>query len=120
MKLSNTDEKTLIALGLQTSQMLSLREYSRLASQFGYALCHGRSPAEAIESDYERAIASPYETRDQKTVSVKYFKPNSTGLYAAIECLVPVTSSTGVLLSLIVAGSDDKHLTIEDISGVTN
>lgn len=120
MKISNTDEKTLIALGVQASRMLSLREYSHLASQFGYALCHGRSPAEAIESDHERAMASPYETGDQQSVAVKYFKPNSTGIYAAIECLVPVTSSTVVLLSLIVAGNDDKYLTIEDISGVTN
>ena len=120
MKLSNTDEKTLIAWGAQVSRMLLLREYSHLASQFGYALCHGRPPVEAIESDYERAMASPFETGNQQPVTVKYFKPNSIGLYAAIECLVPVTSSTEVLLSLVVTGSDDKHLTIEDISGVEN
>ncbi len=120
MRLSSTDEKSLIALGVQASRMLSLRAFSHLASQFVYALCHGRLPAEAIESDYKRAMASPYETGNQQLVSVKYFKPNSTGLYAAIECLVPVTSSTGVLLSLVVTGSDVKHLTIEDISGVEN
>lgn len=118
MKLSNSDEKTLAALGMQASQMLARKEYSELASQFGYALCHGRDPAEAIEADHLRAIASPYNKDDQKPVTVKYFKPNSTGLVAAVECLVPVTRSTEILLSLIVTGSSDRHITIEDINGV--
>lgn len=121
MKITNTEEKALIALGMQASHMLSHREYAALASQFGYALSHGRSPVEAIKFDHEKAMLSPYKIGNQQLVSVKYFKPNSAGVYAAIDCLVSVSSSSGVLLSLVVTGSDaDKHLTIEDISGITS
>ena len=118
MQLRNTDEQSLTALGVQASQMLDRRAYSELASLFGYALCSGRDPAEAIRADHLSAMASPYQADNQKPITVKYFKPNSTGLVAAVECLVPVSPSTEVLLSLIVTGSDDKHITIEAINGV--
>jgi len=51
--------------------------------------------------------------------ATKYFAPNDTGLFAAVECTVPVADGAAVLLELIVAGKgEEKHITVEDISGV--
>jgi hypothetical protein len=48
------------------------------------------------------------------------FKPNSTGLFAVVECIVPIAEGTAVLFELIVSGKgEEKHIAIEDISGVT-
>lgn len=118
MKLAQTDETALIALGMEASQMLADRKYSELASRFDYALAYGRDLATAIEADHSAALASPYEADQQQPITVKYFKPNSTGLFAAIECSVPASGNTTVLLSLIVAGTDAKQVTIEDINGI--
>ena len=86
MKLFHTDEDSLTALGVQASEMLARKEYSELASRFGYALCYGREPGKAIEADYQQALASPCEAGTKKPIVVKYFKPNSTQLFAVVEC----------------------------------
>jgi len=50
---------------------------------------------------------------------VRYFAPNDTGLFAVVECTVLVDDGTAVLLELIVPGKgEEKHITVEDISGV--
>lgn len=97
--------------------MLMRKDYSGLANRFGYALAYGREPAAAIESDFLRAAASPINR--QREIVVKYFEPNSTGLFAVVECTVPVAEGAAVLLELIVGGRDEeKQIALEDISGV--
>jgi hypothetical protein len=92
-----------------------------LANKFGYALAYGREPAAAIEIDFLGAAASPHlVASDAPTpIVVGYFRPNSTGLFALVECTVPVAEGSAVLLELIVTErGEEKYITVEDISGV--
>ncbi len=101
--------------------MLMRRDYSGLAKRFGYALAYDRAPSAAIEADFLSAVASPLTVAfgAHLPIAVKYFAPNDTGLFAAVECSVPVAEGTAVLLELIVAGKEEeKQITLEDISGV--
>jgi hypothetical protein len=98
------------------------QDFLGLASQFGYALAYGRDPAAALKADYAEAAASPIKIQvDERTsILVKYFQPNDTGLIAVVECTVPIVEGNAVLLELIVTGNDEaRHITVEDISGVT-
>ena len=96
------------------------RNYSGLANRFGYALAYGRPLSEAIEADFLSAAASPYKVvPGDKPITVKYFKPNDTGLFAVVECDVPVATEQVVHLVLIViVRGEEKHITLEDISGI--
>ena len=101
--------------------MLMKHDYSGLANRFGYALAYDRAPAAAIETDFSRAVASLHSVvSDAKpSVVVKYFTPNDTGLFAVVECTVPVADGASILLELIVTGKEEeRHITVEDISGV--
>jgi hypothetical protein len=101
--------------------MLMQRDYSGLANRFGYALAHGRMPSAAIEADFLSAVALPLKVASgaDPSIAVKYFAPNDTGLLAVVECTVPVADGAAVLLELVVAGKgEEKHITVEDISGV--
>lgn len=101
--------------------MLMQHDYSGLADRFGYALAHDRATAAAIEADFLNAVASPYIVASdaRKSVVVKYFAPNDPGLFALVECMVPVADGAAVLLQLVVAGNaDERHITVEDVSGV--
>lgn len=119
--LKQTDETTLASFGKEAAALLMQRDYASLANRFGYALAYGRELAVAIEEDYERAAATPFETNPDSvpSVEVRYFNPNSSGLFAVVECVVPVAEKSAVLLELVVTGSaEEKHITVEDISGV--
>ena len=116
---TQTDEKSLSGLGEEARAMLMRQDYLGLASKFGYALAYGREPAGAIETDFLRAAASADKvvSDEPMPIVVKYFGPNSTGLFAVVECTVPVADGTAVLLELMVAGKgEEKHITVEDIS----
>lgn len=123
MKLLSTqaDEATLAALGEEASAMLLRHDFSDLAERFGYAVSFDRAAAAAIESDYLSAIASPNREVAVRSVEVevKYFAPNDTGLYAAVECVLPVPGEASINLELIVTGTGiEKFVTLEGISGV--
>ena len=101
---------------------MKLLPFAGLANRFGYKLAFDREPAAAIEADFMKAAASPHEGMCDETQSivVKYFEPNSTGLFALVECAVPVAESAAVLLELIVSGKgEEKYIAVEDISGVS-
>lgn len=101
--------------------MLMQHDYSRLANRFGYALAYDRAPAAALETDFLNAVASPRNvvSDTHPSIVVKYFAPNDTGLLAVVECTVPVAAGASVLLELIVTGKgEERHITVEDISGV--
>jgi len=122
MKLTpaQTDEVSLSAFGHEAVAMLMRGEFHGLASLFGYVLSQDRDPAAALEADYVRAAASPFQAAPGAGVSVvvKYFKPNDTGLFAVVECTVPVERGA-VHLDLIVAGKgEEKGIAVEDIHGL--
>lgn len=117
---SQTDEVSLSAFGVEARALLMGRNYSGLADRFGYALAYGRKLSKAIEADFLSAVASPYkvEAGIHKPITVKYFKPNDTGLFAVVECTVPVADGAAVIMDLIVAGKgEEKYITLEDVYG---
>lgn len=117
---SQTDEASLSAFGEDARALLMRHDYSGLAKRFGYAMAYNRAPSAAIEADFLSAVASPLTVAPgtHLPVAVKYFVPNDTGLFAVVECPVRVADRAAVLLELIVAGEEDeKHITVEDISG---
>lgn len=121
MKLSSaqTDEKTLALFGAEASMLLENRDFSRLAERFGYALAYGRDIALAIENDFEQCLNETEGVSSQvsPSVQVKYFKPNSTHLFALVECISPVKPGSSALIELIVSGvGEEKHITLEQIS----
>ena len=118
---SQIDEVTLTAVGEEARNLLMRHDYSELASRFGYALSFDRAPSAAIEADFLSAAASPHAVASgaHLPITVKYLAPNDTGLFAVVECSVPVADGSAVLLELIVTGwGKEKHVTVEDISGV--
>ena len=120
---TQTYETSLSAFGEEARALLLRHDYAGLASQFGYALAYDRPPAAALEADFQSAVASPITVTSgaylPAAISVKYFSPNTTGLFAVVECPVPVAEEAAVLLELIVTGKgEEKHITVEDISGV--
>lgn len=125
MKLLPTqlDEASLSAFGEEARALLVRHDYAGLANRFGYALAYDRPPAVAIEADFMSAAASPIIVASGASlppvITVKYFSANTTGLFAVVECPVPVADKAAVLLELIVAGKgEEKHISVEDISGV--
>jgi len=124
MKLSSnqTDVESLTQFGREAIALVERRDFSSLAKQFGYALSFERNLVQAIESDFARCISradSPSSCTEQ-SINVKYFKPNTTQLYALVECFVPVSQVATVLIELIVTGQgEDKDITLEDISYVS-
>ena len=118
---SQTDDVSLSALGDEARIMLMRHDFSGLANRFGFARAFGRAPSEAIEAAYLHAAASPHKVAsvEHLPISVRYFKPNSTGLFAVVECTVPLYDGAAVQLDLIVTGNGhEKDICIEDISGV--
>jgi hypothetical protein len=120
---TQTDVTSLSAFGEEARALLMCHDYAGLASRFRYALAYDRPPAAAIEADYLSAVASPITVASgaclPAAITVKYFSQNATGVFAVVECPVPVTDNTAVLLELIVARKgEEKHITVEDITGV--
>ena len=101
--------------------MLTRHDYTGLATRFGYARAFDRESAAAIESDFLAAAASPFRVPlgQEQSIAVKYFKPNSTGLFAAVECMVQIAAGAAIDMSLIVTGNgEEKSVTVEDIVGL--
>lgn len=118
---SQTDKVSLTAFGEEARALLIRRDFLGLANQFGYALAYDRAPSAAIEADFLSAAASPHKVAScaHQPITVKYFAPNETGLFAVVECTVAVAEGATVLLELIVArNGEEKHITVEEISGV--
>ena len=117
---SQTDEASLSAFGETARALLMRHDYSGMANRFGYALAFDRGPSAAIEADFLSAAASPYkvESGPHLPIAVKYFAPNDTGLFAVVQCTVPIANGAAVHLELIVTErGEEKHITVEDIYG---
>lgn len=117
---TQTDQATLSGFGEEAVALVIRHDFEALANRFGYALAWNREPAIALKADYERAISSPLKskTSDGVSVVVKYFKPNDTGLFAVVECAIPLIDGGAVGMDLIVAGNgEEKSISVEDVYG---
>ena len=116
---SQVTEDSLASMGKEACTMLIEHDYSGLAERFGYALSYNRIPEAAIEEDFLLATSATKRMVESKppSIFVKYFEPNDTGLYAVVECNIPISSQSSVALELIITGNAEKHITLEGISG---
>lgn len=118
---SETNEKSLAQFGKEAASYIESGNFEALAKRFGYALAYGRDCALAIQEDFEKCLleAAWPSAGHEESILVKYFNPNSTRLFAVVECVVPIGSGKTVLAELIVSGSDEKHISLEEISFVS-
>jgi hypothetical protein len=117
-----TDEASLLRLGREAVSLLEKRDFQSLGDQFDYALKFDRSPAAAIEGDFQSCLAEFHALSQQPTavppsMVVKYFKPNSSNLFAVVECVYTAAEGCPILAELIVTSSgEEKHVTLEEVS----
>ena len=120
--IEQTDEASFLRFGQEAVSLLEKRDFPSLADRFGYALACGRSLVAAIEGDFQSCLAELHASPEQPTavspsMVVKYFKPNSANLFAAVECVVITANSCPILAELIVTSlGEDKHVTLEEVS----
>ena len=119
---SQTDSTSLSSFGVEAVRLLCAGEFSALADRFGYSLAFDREPAKAIEEDLANCLtaaqcASLVPNEPLPSATVKFFKSNSTGLFAVVECPVPMRGGQELLVELIVTLTrDHKHVGLEQIS----
>jgi hypothetical protein len=117
-----TDPASLAALGTDAARLLCTGRFDALAAVYGYALAYDREEPVAIEQDLARCLtelgASSLDATDLPPQTyVKYFKPNSSFLFAVVECVLPTTNCGKVLLELVVTSKgQQKYVCLEDVS----
>jgi hypothetical protein len=117
-----TDEASLLRFGQEAVSLLEKRDFQSLADQFDYALKFDRSPVAAIEGDFQSSLAEYHALSEQPpavppSMVVKYFKPNSSNVFAVVECVFTAAEGCAILAELIVTSSGvDKHVTLEEVS----
>lgn len=119
-----TFQAPLSNLGSDLVSMIKDRDYAQIADQFGYAVAFGRPLKDAIASD----IAGCLNTEDRcdvislesaPRIEVQYFKqPDSVGLFALVECFLPLDQDSGELvLELVITNKDQEYyVMLEGIS----
>ena len=119
---SQTNASSLSALGAEAIGLLCSGEFRALAERFGYALAFDREPAKAIEEDLAACLAEIKSkvlapSNVHRSATVKFFKANTTGLFAVVECPVPTENGAELLVELIVTlAREHKYVTLEQIS----
>ena len=78
-------------------------------------------PSVAVESDLSASLkeigASRLLLGAPYTLEVMYYRQNTAGLFALVECRVPTDAAESILLELIVTSSEkDKYASLEQIS----
>ena len=117
------DDISLAAIGVEVCNLLWKGETKVLASRFGYALAFDRDRAAALAEDLAASLvelgAAKLSSGCTTTPVVKYFQPNSTGLVAAVECLVGTDNEKSLFVELVVT-SDEKetHVSLEQLSSL--
>lgn len=122
---SHVDAASLAAFGIDATSLLLAGDFSTLGHRFGYARAFDREPAGAIREDLASSLAEvgafALVSTERQSPRVSYFKPNDTGLFALVECLVPADSGKAILLELIVTtNGTSTHITLEDLSGAAS
>jgi len=114
-----TDQASLLLLTAEAVGLLASGNFDALANDFGYALAYGRDRSAAIREDLltyleELGCSALAPANNLSDASVKYFKPNDTGLLAAVDCLVPTDNGSKVLVSLVLTSlGAEKYFTLE-------
>jgi hypothetical protein len=118
-----TDLASLFAFGAEAVLLIKAANYQKLADRFGYALAFGKEPSEVIEREIVTCLIAEgrHATIDQSAaakISVKYFEPNNSSLFALVECFLPLVQDSGeILIELIVTSKGpDRHVCVEQIS----
>ena len=120
-QITQIDVPFLSQLGSEAIALFAKRDFQGVADRFGYALSFDRHPTLAIEADFDAALSEgqPPSLEKASSITVKYFKANSTHLAAVVECVMPDASGVPVLIDLIVAGTESPwHISVEDISAI--
>jgi len=118
-KITSIDVHSLSQLGAEAVALFATRDFQDLADRFGYALAYDRDPAQAIAADLESALLNRREPPEKQTpsITVKYFKPNSTKLVALVECVMLFDNKVPILVELIVNSFDGgMNIYLEDVS----
>ena len=113
------DTESLERLGHAALLLLTDRDFSALAHQFGYALVFGRDTQEALRLDFDSDSASTShgDWPSEPSVIVKYFGPSDSDLFAVIEWCAPAPDLGADFIQLIVTGrAAQKHITIEGLA----
>jgi hypothetical protein len=116
-RLDEVDVATLKAVGREVVNMLRAARFTELGEKYGYALSFGRSPSDAIQSDWnERLSNNAKNSGNEPQIKVTYLEPNDSNLYAVVECFLPATSGNAGLIELVVTSKDRQHhICIEQI-----
>ena len=121
---TQTDRDSLLQLAAEATGLLVASDFDALASRFGYALAYGRDRPTAIRDDLAVYLSELNSKTlmlagDLTQASVSYFKANATGLFAAVECVVPTDKGAEILVSLVVTSKGtEKHLSLEGLCTV--
>ncbi len=112
------DEPSLMSIARQAGYLLMFRDYSALASRFGYGAADGREPAAAIEADVRAIVASTEDDRLDSTMTlvVRTFIQDEARLLASFECHVPFHYGGMVLMEFLVSTyAGERAITLEEI-----
>jgi hypothetical protein len=100
---SQINELSLSGFGEEACRLFIARDFRGLAEKFGYALAYNRDLAAAIEADFDSCLSGNSESRNEqgaivKSITVKNFQPNDTGILAVVECVLVVDDGARVLV----------------------
>jgi len=122
MKIDAEIDRTLLAsLGLEAAGLLCAGDFETLANRFGYVFGNGRetTTAMSIRDDLRfclKQLGATSVTSVSPRTEVVYFKPNSTGLLAAVQCLVHTDNGAKVFVDLVVfSNTGANYLCLEDV-----
>jgi hypothetical protein len=121
---TQTDKASLLQLAADGIGLLASGDFDAVASRFGYALAYGRDRSMAIRADLavylsEIGSANLMPVSAPPNTSVAYFKPNETGLFAALDCVVPTNNGAKILVSFVVSTKGArKYFSLEGLSTV--
>lgn len=117
------DDAALMAIGRDVVQLMRSGEIDVLAARFGYAVALGRKLAVAIRDDLaaclEQIGSAGLACNIEFDCEVKFFAPNTSSLFAVVDCVVPALNGGDVLIEVVVTSNGrDKYATLEQISVV--
>ena len=103
-----SDVASLTKIGAEAANLIKEQNYKGLADRFGYALARNVDPANAIQADVDACLSRGWAVARSlmmcsPTIAVKYFEPNEIGLFAEIECALPLAHKAGCLMADLIA-----------------
>jgi hypothetical protein len=114
-----TDEASLLHLGMEAVSLFEKHDFSSLADCFGYMMAYGQDPAVAIEEIFHWRVArfrefSKPRLWDLEPMTVKYFKPNDLRFFAVVEGSFASDGCPFHVSLMVFSSEDGNHLSLED------